>query len=251
LQLFNAISAFVGDVDSGAVFIEQALLVNPNLAAGWYVSGWIKLFLGEPEAAIEHLARALRLSPFDPLIFKMHTAIAYAHLLAGRHDDASVAAENILRTRPNYLTAVRGAAASHALAGRLDRARTLMAHMRQRDCTSRISRSSYRFAALATSTAGQRACTNLACQTDVQKRIARLHGRARPHHHVDNRGVLMPRAFRLREFEREWPRGKPLHLRLMFGSAVRTLKAQHIGPDAGQGRVVNIKLKINPLLTEY
>jgi TolB-like protein/Tfp pilus assembly protein PilF len=135
----HAISAFVGDVDSGAVFIEQALLVNPNLAAGWYVSGWIKLFLGEPEAAIEHLARALRLSPFDPLIFKMHTAIAYAHLLAGRDDDASVAAENILRTRPNYLTAVRGAAASHALAGRLDRARTLMAHMRQRDPALHIS----------------------------------------------------------------------------------------------------------------
>src|SRR5438034_7694293 len=27
------------------------------------------------------------------------------------------------------------------------------------------------------------------------------------------RGVLMPCAFRLRRFEREWPRGKPLHLR--------------------------------------
>jgi len=33
----------------------------------------------------------------------------------------------------------------------------------------------------------------------------------------------------------------------MFGSAVRTLKAQHIGPDAGEGRVVNVKLKINRL----
>jgi hypothetical protein len=48
---------------------------------------------------------------------------------------------------------------------------------------------------------------------------------------TDHRGVLMTRA--LRRFERERLRGKPLHLRLMFGSAVRTLKAQHIGPDAG------------------
>jgi hypothetical protein len=33
----------------------------------------------------------------------------------------------------------------------------------------------------------------------------------------------------------------------MFNSAVRTLKPYRIGPDAGQRRVVNIKLKINRL----
>jgi hypothetical protein len=49
----------------------------------------------------------------------------------------------------------------------------------------------------------------------------------------------------LRRFDREWLRGKPLHLSLMFGSAVGALKVQHIGPDTGQGGVVDIKLKIN------
>ncbi len=33
----------------------------------------------------------------------------------------------------------------------------------------------------------------------------------------------------------------------MFNSAVRTLKPDRLGPDAGQGRVVNVKLKINRL----
>jgi hypothetical protein len=33
----------------------------------------------------------------------------------------------------------------------------------------------------------------------------------------------------------------------MFNSAMRTLKPHRIGPDAGQGRVVNVKLKINRL----
>ena len=33
----------------------------------------------------------------------------------------------------------------------------------------------------------------------------------------------------------------------MFGSAVGALKAQHIGPDTGQGGVVDTKLKINRL----
>src|SRR5262245_29100195 len=33
----------------------------------------------------------------------------------------------------------------------------------------------------------------------------------------------------------------------MFNSTVRTSKPHRIGPDAGQGRVVNVKLKINRL----
>jgi hypothetical protein len=33
----------------------------------------------------------------------------------------------------------------------------------------------------------------------------------------------------------------------MFNSAVRTSKSHQVGPDAGQGRVVNVKLKINRL----
>src|SRR5215831_18123570 len=57
----------------------------------------------------------------------------------------------------------------------------------------------------------------------------------------------MPCAFRLRRFEREWLRGKPLHLRLMFNFAVRTLEPHWLAPDAGQGRVINVKVKINRL----
>jgi cytochrome c-type biogenesis protein CcmH/NrfG len=75
----HAVASVVDDVDSGAVLIDRTLKLNPGLAAGWYVSGWIRLFLGEPETAIEHLTRAMHLSPFDPLIFKMYAAIGYAY----------------------------------------------------------------------------------------------------------------------------------------------------------------------------
>jgi TolB-like protein len=135
----HAIASVARDIDSGALFIERALKLNPSLAAAWYVSGWIRLFRGEPVMAIEHLTRAIRLSPFDPLAFKMHAALAYAHFFAGRYDDASAMAASALLTRPNYLTAVRAGAASHALAGRLDKARNLMTHMRKRDPVLRIS----------------------------------------------------------------------------------------------------------------
>ena len=57
----------------------------------------------------------------------------------------------------------------------------------------------------------------------------------------------MPRALRFSGFERERLRGKPLHLSLMFRSAVRALKVQQIGPDTAQGAVIDIKLKIDRL----
>ena len=46
--------------------IDRALLLNPNLAVAWNASGWVRTFLGETDVAIEHLSRAMQLSPLDP-----------------------------------------------------------------------------------------------------------------------------------------------------------------------------------------
>jgi TolB-like protein len=59
----------VGDLDDGPALIDRSLALNPNLALAWHASGLAKAFLGEPEAAIEHAARAMRLSPQDPQMF--------------------------------------------------------------------------------------------------------------------------------------------------------------------------------------
>ncbi len=136
----HTLAYVVGDVDSGVAFIDQALAINPNLAAAWYVSGWIRIWLGEPEHAIEHLMHSAQLSPpFDPLIFHVHAAIAYAHFFAGRHTDAARWAEKALSVEPDYLTAIRGAAVSYVLIGRLDDARKLMIRMRALDSALRLS----------------------------------------------------------------------------------------------------------------
>jgi len=135
----HAIAAVVGDLDSGAIFVDQALRVNPNLGAAWYVSGWIRLFLGRTKEGTEHLERAICLSSSDPLIFKMRAGLGYAYFFTGRYDEAVALTLNALGARPGYLTAMRGAAASHALAGRLDEARRLIARMHARDPTLRVS----------------------------------------------------------------------------------------------------------------
>jgi TolB-like protein len=134
-----ALAQVAGHLEPGAALIDRALALSPNLAAAWYHSGWVRIYLGEPETAIEHMARAMRLNPLDPLLFGMLNGTAAAHFLAGRYDAASSWAEKALWEQPRHSPAMRMAAASHALAGRLAPARDAMARMRRIDPELRVS----------------------------------------------------------------------------------------------------------------
>ena len=134
----HAISAVGGDVEVGASLIGRAIRLNPYLAAAWYVSGWINLFLGKANSAIQHLEHAIGLGPYDRLVFKIHAARAYAYFFSGRYDAATAAASEALSDRPNYVTAMRVGAASRALGGRLIEGRQLMTRMRQLDPGLRV-----------------------------------------------------------------------------------------------------------------
>jgi len=133
-----ALAFVVGEVEEGAAFIDRALILNPNLAAGWLLSGRVNIYLGNPEVTIERATRAIRLSPLDPFTFLAYSLIAGAHMHAGRYDEASSWAEKGLWQQPNASSA-RTAAASHALAGRLDQAHKAMARLREIDPTLRVS----------------------------------------------------------------------------------------------------------------
>jgi adenylate cyclase len=134
-----ALAFIVGDLDDGVAFIDRALTLNPNLAAAWRYSGMARIWLGEPDVAIEHLARAMRLSPLDPLIFRMQGGTAHAHFFAGRYSMASSWAGTALQDQPDDIFALRIAAASNALAGRPDQAQKALTRLRQIDPTLRVS----------------------------------------------------------------------------------------------------------------
>ncbi|MGH8555358.1 MAG: winged helix-turn-helix domain-containing tetratricopeptide repeat protein, partial [Gammaproteobacteria bacterium] len=113
----HALSHFVGDLDGGIALLDRALVLNPNLAAAWFLGGFLRVWHGEPDGAIEHFARAMRLSPLDPEMYRMQAGMAVAHLFAGRFDAASSWAEKAFRDLPSFLMVVGIIAASHALAG--------------------------------------------------------------------------------------------------------------------------------------
>jgi TolB-like protein/tetratricopeptide (TPR) repeat protein len=134
--------AFVAhEFDDAAAFMDRGLAVNPNLAASWMLSAWLRVWRGEPDLALEHVAHAMRLSPLDPSMSVMQAAAAYAHFLLSRYDAASSWAEKAMGDHPNFLLAICISAASSALAGRLAQAQRAMARVQECDpdlCVSNL-----------------------------------------------------------------------------------------------------------------
>ena len=135
-------------VEGGANLTDRALALNPNLAWALLFSGWVQVWIGEPEVAIERFARAMRLSPQDPLFFQMQAGTALAHFCAGRYSEASTWAEAAVREQRSFLLVLCTAAASNALAGRAARrvrvdvahdAGKAMTRLRQLDPNLRLS----------------------------------------------------------------------------------------------------------------
>jgi tetratricopeptide (TPR) repeat protein len=53
------------DPRTADALVDQALAVNPNLSDTWRIRGFISLYLGEHERAIEHFQYTMRLNPLD------------------------------------------------------------------------------------------------------------------------------------------------------------------------------------------
>jgi len=58
-----ALAVFGEDIDAMMLVVDRALALNPSYARGWHISGFLRLWAGQTDLAIEHTATALRLSP--------------------------------------------------------------------------------------------------------------------------------------------------------------------------------------------
>jgi TolB-like protein len=135
----HALGHLAGDLDGGIALIDRARLLNPNFAPAWFLGGFLRIFRGETENAMEDLARAVRLSPLDPEMFRVQAGTAFAHFCAGRFEPAMAHAEKALGNLPSLLLAIAIIAASQALTGRAEEARQTMQRLRQLDPALRLS----------------------------------------------------------------------------------------------------------------
>jgi tetratricopeptide (TPR) repeat protein len=123
------LGAFGGDIQPAIVLIDRALALNPSFARGWGTSGWLRLWAGHLDVAVEHLETACRLSPREGNA-RYRGGIGEAQFLQRRYDEAISTLGAALQELPGNADFYRHLASCYAHAGRLDEAREIVRRLR-------------------------------------------------------------------------------------------------------------------------
>jgi adenylate cyclase len=117
--------------DIGAMIglVDRALTLNPSFARGWYLSGLLRLWAGQPDLTIEHLETALRLSPRERMGVHL-TVMGEAYFFKRQFDEAASKLLLAIQDHPGSPLAYRFLASCYAHMGRLDEARAIVARLR-------------------------------------------------------------------------------------------------------------------------
>jgi adenylate cyclase len=117
------------NIDVAMALMDQSLHINPSFADGWRWSGWLRLWAGLPDVAIDHLERSIRL---NPLASRSGTLMAtgVAHFFARRLDQARITLLRSLQEHPDWVPTNRFLAACHAHLGQLDEAKIIIERLR-------------------------------------------------------------------------------------------------------------------------
>jgi adenylate cyclase len=122
--------AYVGeDIGAMIALADRALMLNPNFARGWHISGTLRLCAGQPDVAIEHVSAALRLSPRARSGTSLST-IGAAHFVSRHFDEAVPPLLLAIQQDPSLPSPYRTLAACYAQMGRLDEAREVIRRLR-------------------------------------------------------------------------------------------------------------------------
>ena len=125
----GVLGSFGGDINPAIALADRALALNPSFAGGWRMSGWLRLWAGDLDVAIEHFETAFRLSPREK--DRAHSmGIGEAQFLQRRFNEAIITLLNALEALPGHAGIYRYLASCYAHMGRLDEAREMVRRLR-------------------------------------------------------------------------------------------------------------------------
>ena len=127
-----------GDVEAGAAAHERAVHLSPNSAQIVGLSGYVLTLVGDQEVALDRFARALGLSPADPLSYWFNTGAGIASLLMGRYEEAVAFCEEARRSHGKWGPTFRILTAAYAHLGRPAKAAQALTRYRELEPSASI-----------------------------------------------------------------------------------------------------------------
>ncbi|MCH9053473.1 MAG: adenylate/guanylate cyclase domain-containing protein [Proteobacteria bacterium] len=128
------------DYEEAAALVDRSLAINANANRAWIASGMLRCCVGDPETAIEHAERAMRLSPLDISMWVAEGVMATAWMQLGNYEEALAWARKSARRHPDNLPAHHVLAASAAQLGRRQEAEAAVRDVLERDPALTIAR---------------------------------------------------------------------------------------------------------------
>ncbi len=110
---------------------ERAVALDHNNSAALYQLGLAHMYLGQPEAGIPHVEKAIRLSPRDPRVSAMQYGLGSCHLLLGHFDQAIELFDRVRAASPRFWDVHMWLAGALGLKGDLDGAKAELGEARR------------------------------------------------------------------------------------------------------------------------
>ena len=129
----HVLAYFGENIDAALALIDHAVALNPSLARGWFASGMIRLYAGQPDEASEHFERSLQLNPHDRIGRRNVAGLGIAHFFNRRFEEAIPRLRTALEEFPRWATPYGALASCYWQTGLLGDARATVARLKAAD----------------------------------------------------------------------------------------------------------------------
>lgn len=119
------------DYETATAAFDRSFALSSSSALALGFSSIVHAWKGDDAMAVEQAERAIRLSPFDPLLYLPYVGLAYAHFAAGRFEEAAAAAGRASQSNPKFSMPFVLHAAALANLGRGEEARSVAQRLRE------------------------------------------------------------------------------------------------------------------------